>query len=96
MPLRLVLHALESRLALPADPPRRLAAALAGGDTAARAVAGCLRLSNALRDRIVAALGQPEPAADLPFAIDHERPVRVRALVHRDLKRPGFAFGLLI
>jgi poly(A) polymerase len=56
---------IESRLALEASPPRRLAAALAGGDVAARAVAGRLRFSNVLRDRLVLALGQPVPAAAL-------------------------------
>jgi poly(A) polymerase len=78
------LVALEVRLALPADPPRRLAAALAGGEAAARAVAGRLRLSNALRDRIVAALGQPEPAAEFTAAACRALRYRLSAEAYRD------------
>ena len=51
------LVAIETKLGLVAAPARRLAAALAGGEGCARAVAGRLRLSNTLRDRIVGALG---------------------------------------
>jgi len=56
---------IECRFALQASPPRRLAAALAGGDVAARAIAMRLRFSNALRGRLVLALGQPAPVAGL-------------------------------
>src|SRR5258706_7600829 len=56
---------IEYRLALDPSPARRLAAVLAGGETVARAVAERLRLSNALRDRLVLALGKPAPVAGL-------------------------------
>jgi poly(A) polymerase len=56
------LAALERQLGLPAEPARRLAAMIEGGPAAAHAVAKRLRLSNALRDRIVDAVGVPAPA----------------------------------
>ncbi len=59
------LVAIESSLGIPANPPRRLAAVLTGGAAAARAVAERFRLSNALRDRIAAALAPPAPSPAL-------------------------------
>ena len=78
------LVAIEARLSLGAAPPRRLAAALAGGEDAARAVAGRLRLSNSLRDRIVAALGRPAPAPDLDAAGWRALRYRLSAEAYRD------------
>ena len=56
------LTAIEGSLSLGAAPPRRLAAALEGGEPAARAVARRFRLSNALSERVVQALGTPTPS----------------------------------
>jgi poly(A) polymerase len=78
------LVAIEAKLGLAAAPPRRLAAALAGGEDAARRVAGRLRLSNALRDRIVAALGQPAPKPDLDRVACRALRYRLSAEIYRD------------
>jgi poly(A) polymerase len=82
------LVALETKLGRPPDPPRRLAAVLSGGIVSARAIAGRLRLSNALRDRIVAALGEPVPSPKLERA-------QLRALRYR-LSAEAFADRCLI
>jgi poly(A) polymerase len=55
---------IESAEGLAADPPRRLAALL-GGAQAVGAVAGRLRLANAIRDRMDAALQSPKPLPSL-------------------------------
>lgn len=78
------LTAIETRFAFAAEPPRRLAAALAGGEAAALAVAGRLRLSNALRDRIVAALAQPAPAAGFTVVACRRLRYRLSAEAYRD------------
>jgi poly(A) polymerase len=75
---------IEARLGLEAEPPRRLAAALAGGEDAARTVAARLRLSNALRDRIVAAIGRPAPLAGLDAAQGRTLRYRLSAEAYRD------------
>jgi poly(A) polymerase len=58
------LTAIETSLGLKPEPPRRLAAVLAG-EAAARAVAGRWHLSNTLRDRLVEALTPPAPTPAL-------------------------------
>ena len=78
------LVAIETRLGLAPAPPRRLAAGLAGSEDAARAVAGRLRLSNSLRDRIVAALGQPAPMAGLDVAGCRALRYRLSGEAYRD------------
>jgi poly(A) polymerase len=78
------LVAIETKLGLVAAPARRLAAALAGGEDAARAVAGRLRLSNTLRDRIVGALGQPAPIPGLQRAGCRALRYRLSAETYRD------------
>jgi len=55
---------IESAEGLTADPPRRLAALLDGAG-AVGAVAGRLRLANAIRDRMDAALQSPKPRPSL-------------------------------
>ena len=78
------LVAIERKLELDVAPPRRLAAALADGEDAARKVAGRLRLSNNLRDRIVAALGQPVPEAALDAAKCRALRYRLSGEIYRD------------
>jgi poly(A) polymerase len=74
------LVAVEARLGLAADAPRRLAAALDGA-AAAHAVAARLRLSNALRDRLIGALSEPMPPLNLPGS--HFTAAQCRALRYR-------------
>jgi poly(A) polymerase len=78
------LVAIEAKLSLAAAPPRRLAAALAGGEDAGRAVAGRLRLSNILRDRIMAALGRPAPRPGLDRAGCRALRYQLSAETYRD------------
>ena len=66
---------IEAAEGLAADPPRRLAALLAGPE-AVGAVAGRLRLSNAIRDRMEAALQAPKPLPSL--AADELKTLRYR------------------
>jgi poly(A) polymerase len=78
------LVAIETKLPLAPAAPRRLAAALAGGGDVARTVAGRLRLSNPLRERIAAALGQPAPTPDLDAAGRRALRYRLPAETYRD------------
>jgi poly(A) polymerase len=59
------LTAIETALSLATEPPRRLAALLADGEAAARAVARRFRLSKALGERLAQALSQPAPMPSL-------------------------------
>jgi poly(A) polymerase len=78
------LTAIEGALGLPPDPPRRLAAALAGGPAAAGALGERLRLSNALRQRLVDALDAPTPRPQAGRAAWRALRYRLKADAYRD------------
>jgi poly(A) polymerase len=73
----------EARLGLAADAPRRLAAALDGA-VAAHNVAARLRLSNALRDRLIGALSEPMPWSHFSAAQCRALRYRLAAESYRD------------
>ena len=64
---------IEASAKLPADPVRRLAALLEGGEGAALAVGGRLRLSNEARDRLVLMADPPVPLTPALMGADRRR-----------------------
>jgi len=74
---------IESAEGLAADPPRRLAALLDGAE-AVGAVAGRLRLANAIRDRMDAALQSPKPLPSLALRELKALRYRLTAESYRD------------
>lgn len=74
---------IERGLGLPADAPRRLAAAIAG-ENAARTVAQRLRLSNNLRERIAGSLTEPLPWPHLTGQQRRALRYRLSAETYRD------------
>jgi poly(A) polymerase len=78
------LTVIEGARGLPPDPLRRLAAVLEGGPAAARAVGERLRLSNALRRRLVDALDAPAPRPEAGCAGWRVLRYRLTAETYRD------------
>jgi len=67
------LMGIEASAKVPADPVRRLAALLEGGEAAALAVGGRLRLSNEARDRLALMADPPVPLTPALMGADRRR-----------------------
>ena len=75
---------LEAENLLPGDAVLRLAALLPDGDSSAQAVAGALRLSNAVRDRLEQALGGEKIGAQISAQEARQRLYRIGAASFKD------------
>jgi poly(A) polymerase len=78
------LTAIEASLGLDVEPARCLAAVLEGGEAAALALAFRFRLSNVLRERLVQALGTPQPTPSLERPAQRTLRYRLSAEAFRD------------